>query len=70
VADTTNANISSGAIEQKEVTTIANELKQQLKPQATAPVSKPTLHQDPANKDDTIAIDQDGTLHLRNRPNV
>lgn len=52
-----SANISSGAIEQQEVTTIANELKQQLKPPLSPPQS---------NDDDTISIDQDGTLHLRN----
>lgn len=65
---TPTANISSDAIEQKEVTTIANELKHQLRPQSgTGSGPKPTT-QPPANSDDTIAIDQDGTLHLRNRP--
>jgi hypothetical protein len=58
-------NISSDAIEQQEVTTIANELKQQLRPQGGT-AAKPANQQ--ANNDDTIAIDQDGTLHLRNRP--
>jgi hypothetical protein len=64
-ASDTSGNISSGAIEQQEVTTIANELKQQLRPQGGATKSAGQ----PANSDDTIAIDQDGTLHLRNKPN-
>ena len=50
-----SGNISSVAAEQQEVHTIANELKSQLgKPASTT--------DDP---DDTIAIDQDGTLHIR-----
>lgn len=57
------ANISSGAIEQQEVTTIANELKQQLKPQDAKGQPQPASAA-PVN-DDTIQIDQDGTLHLR-----
>lgn len=58
------SNISSGALEQKEVDTIASELKQRLnktqKDQSGASVTKQP------NDDDTITIDQDGTLHIRN----
>ncbi len=58
-----NANISSGAIEQQEVTTIAHELKQQLKQPAPASQVQDASAQ---QKDkDTIQIDQDGTLRLR-----
>lgn len=64
--DNTTANISSDAIEQKEVATIANELKQQLKSPKTSPKSQSAPVEE--NPDDTISIDQDGTLHLRNRP--
>jgi hypothetical protein len=68
-------NISSGVLEQQEVNTIASELKHQLGN------NRPNSHQadkrqdvslksrvgnDEDSKDDTIAIDQDGTLHLRN----
>lgn len=55
-----NANISSDAIESAEISTIAQELKQQLKPQ-----EKPADSPRPAQDGDTIVIDQDGTLHLR-----
>jgi hypothetical protein len=51
------ANISSVALEQQEVNTIATELKHQL--------NKPGQKQE---ADDTIAIDQDGTLHVRDQP--
>lgn len=75
------ANISSSALEQKEVSTIANELKQQLNKTQAASTSAPTeaanegsisLRRQPGtpdqDKDDTISIDQDGTLHLRDTP--
>jgi len=59
-------NISSGALEQKEVDTIATELKQRLNKggKVTDVANQPTA-------DDTISIDQDGTLHVRggNTPN-
>jgi hypothetical protein len=61
-------NISSDAIDQQEVTTIAHELKQQLRPQSTTAIGSKPAGQNQQNSDDTIAIDQDGTLHLRNRP--
>jgi hypothetical protein len=51
------ANISSVALEQQEVNTIATELKHQL--------NKSGQKQE---ADDTIAIDQDGTLHIREQP--
>lgn len=50
------ANISSVALEQQEVNTIASELKQQLNKSGTK-----------QDGDDTIAIDQDGTLHIRDQ---
>lgn len=55
-------NISSGALEQREVDTIANELKQRLnkKPGDTIIPNKPS------SDSDTIEIDKDGTLHVRN----
>ncbi len=53
-------NISSGALEQQEVTTIANELKSQL----TGHQGSPQAQQEP---EDTIAIDPDGTLRLRDQ---
>jgi hypothetical protein len=61
-------NISSDAIDQQEVTTIAHELKQQLRPQSVHAIGSKPAGQNQQNNDDTIAIDQDGTLHLRNRP--
>jgi hypothetical protein len=50
-------NISSPALDQQEVTTIANELKQQL--------AKPDDAQAKGPDGNDIFIDQDGTLHLR-----
>ena len=49
-------NISSGALDQQEVSTIAGELRQQLN----------TADKPDETDDDTITIDHDGTLHLRN----
>jgi hypothetical protein len=68
-----SANISSSALEQQEVDTIANELKQQLsKANDPAPAQKsdtgssaPKGQGDDA--DNAIEIDQDGTLHLRGK---
>jgi hypothetical protein len=66
-------NISSGELEQKEVDKIAAELKQELDtPAAPAPAEakpaepkKATGHIElKPGKDDTIFIDQEGTLHL------
>lgn len=66
-----NANISGGAIDQQEVKTIANELKQQLKPQQPTQAA-PQTNSAPAPAvpaqqpdTDTIQIDTDGTLRLR-----
>lgn len=53
---TPSQNISSVALEQQEVNTIASELKQQL--------NKSGQKQD---TDDTIMIDQDGVLHVRDQ---
>lgn len=69
VASSSGSNISSAAIDKQEVTTIANELKQQLvkKPphdgEATFQIRKKPSEEDST---DTIAIDQDGTLRVRN----
>lgn len=52
-------NISSAALEQKEVDTIASELKQQLNKGAKDTNTKSSTDED------TISIDQDGTLHVR-----
>lgn len=57
------ANISSGALDQQEVSTIATELKQQL----NKPANKAAQPASPQEADDTIAIDSDGTLHLRDK---
>ncbi len=62
-------NISSTSLEQQEVTTIANELKQQLAPQPTQPQPATTASPQPAasipDEENGIFIDKDGTLHLR-----
>ena len=58
-------NISSGALDQQEVSTIAGELRQQLNTASdTTQVQTPNKQDE--TEDDTIAIDHDGTLHVRN----
>lgn len=57
-------NISSGAIEQQEVSTIANELKSQLNKSGSTHAGTTPSQQD---ADDTIIIDQDGTLRVRDQ---
>ena len=70
-----HSNISSAALDKQEVSTIANELKQQLtkKPdqakvaeQATIQLRSNINTATKEDDDDTIAIDYDGTLHVRN----
>jgi len=56
------ANISSGALDQQEVSTIANELKHQLNKPTPGHTGQTSDQQD---ADDTIAIDSDGTLRIR-----
>lgn len=58
------SNISSGALEQQEVTTIANELKSQLSNKPPVEVQDLAVKQQ-ADPDDTISIDTDGTLRIR-----
>jgi hypothetical protein len=56
----TGSNISSGALDKEEVNTIATELRNQLNKPAN------TSHQN-QEPNDTIAIDQDGTLHVHDQ---
>jgi hypothetical protein len=60
----TTKNISSDEIEKKEVTEIANELKQGLQSTPKSEEIKPEKPaEDHLNDDDTIVIDQEGNLH-------
>jgi hypothetical protein len=73
-------NISSSDIENEEVASIAQELKQSLSKaeepaEVTPPVTDkrpatevPETPQEPALDEDTIYIDRDGTLHNKNEP--
>jgi len=73
LAEPATKNISSGELEQKEVDKIAAELKQELDtPTASGPVESKPVEPKKASghielkpgKDDTIFIDNEGTLHL------
>lgn len=65
-------NISSSSLDDKEVNSIAGELKQQLKPseannnETEVKLSAKPVNQHTADADDTITIDNDGTLRIRN----
>ncbi len=58
-------NISSNALQKEEVSGIAQELKRSLDRPNTPSSTSASASADAQSKDDTIAIDNDGTIHLR-----